>query len=618
MQFVVFDAETYYDKEYTLSKLSTEAYVRDARFDPHGAAIKWSKDHAARWYDARFLPQVLKEHDWFGTFLISHHAQFDHLILSHHYGVHPKMSGCTLSMFRMLLGNHLSVGLDPLRKHFGMPAKRTPYERMIGRHWHEMDEATRQEVAEGACDEVESIWNLFELALKEGFPVGELEVVDLTVKMFTEPVLRADVPLLRQVWEQEEVRKVEMRQAIQATEAQLQSAALFCQLLEQTGIEVVYKKGKNGDIPAIAKTDEFMRELQDSEDPYVRALAEARLGAKSTLIQSRAERLGFMAQRGPLCVYIKYAGTHSIRFAGGDGLNWQNMPARDPNQLDLRRSVQAPPGYLIMVIDSKQIQCRMLNYLAGEEWVIEVFRDPSRDLYAETAGVFYKKTIDKKTHPLERYVGKKIELGCQFGQGWRKFQRLMSVGADGPRVVLTDEEAQEGIDAYRSSHRRVCAYWSEAGNNHSWLAGGLAKQWGPMEIRNKKIYMPDGTFMIYDTMEWHQEKDDNGNYTGEDYWRYRTRRGWTKTYGAAMVENCMQALERCFMVDIQKRLAREGLRCVNVEHDKLALLVREDGTEDQVRDFCVGEFKREVAWLPGMPLDADWYMGERYEAPAAE
>jgi DNA polymerase len=294
------------------------------------------------------------------------------------------------------------------------------------------------------------------------------------------------------------------------------------------------------------------------------------------------------------------------------------MPARDPNQLDLRRAIHAPPNHLILVIDSKQIQCRLLNYLAGEEWVIEVFRDPTRDLYAETASVFYKKPIDKKTHPLERYVGKKIELGCQFGQGWRKFQRLMGVGADGPRVVLSDSEAHDGIDSYRGTHRRVCNYWGEAGNNHAWLAGGLQREWGPMEIKDKKIYMPDGTFILYDTMEWHQERDEDGDPTGEDYWRYRTRRGWTKTYGAAMVENCMQALERCFMVGVQKRLAREGVHAVNVEHDKLALIVKNNGTENQVKDFCVAEFKRVPDWLPGMPLDADWYMGERYEAPLEE
>src|SRR4029077_6220227 len=101
--------------------------------------------------------------------LIHHHANFDSLIESHHYNVHPKMIGCTLGMARMLLGNHLSVSLDSVRKHYGIPAKRTPYELFDGKHWNELTRQEQELIASGACDEVESIWSLFGQFLKEGF-----------------------------------------------------------------------------------------------------------------------------------------------------------------------------------------------------------------------------------------------------------------------------------------------------------------------------------------------------------------------------------------------------------------------------------------------------------------
>ncbi len=116
MRAVVLDLETFYDDEFTLTKLGTEAYIRDHRFEAHGAAIKWSASTSAVWYDQRELAYVLKEEDWSDVFLIHHHAQFDGFSLGHHYNVHPAMFGCTLSMARLLLGNHLSVSLDSVRK----------------------------------------------------------------------------------------------------------------------------------------------------------------------------------------------------------------------------------------------------------------------------------------------------------------------------------------------------------------------------------------------------------------------------------------------------------------------------------------------------------------------
>lgn len=161
MRFVTLDFETFYSDDYTLSKSSTESYIRDPRFQAHGAAIKWQHNIPARWYAEKELRHVLLEHDWSDTMVIHHHAQFDGLILSHHYAVRPKMFGCTLAMARLLIGNHLSVSLESVRKHFGMPPKITPYNLFKGKHWHEMDENTRRLVAAGAEDEVESIWTVF-------------------------------------------------------------------------------------------------------------------------------------------------------------------------------------------------------------------------------------------------------------------------------------------------------------------------------------------------------------------------------------------------------------------------------------------------------------------------
>ncbi len=165
MNIITLDFETMFSDEYSLSKMSTEAYVRDSRFEAHGCAIKWdaypdAKVQGAIWYEEP-LRDYLMQIDWSNTGLLCHHAHFDGLILSHHYGIVPKAYLCTLSMARLLLGNHVSASLDSVREHFDMPLKRTPYNLFKGKHWFEMDDPLRQEIATGACDEVESIWTIF-------------------------------------------------------------------------------------------------------------------------------------------------------------------------------------------------------------------------------------------------------------------------------------------------------------------------------------------------------------------------------------------------------------------------------------------------------------------------
>ena len=304
MRIVIIDFETFFANDYTLSNMTTESYIRDPQFDAHGAAIKWSPDLPAKWWHGDELTALFKETDWSNVFLISHHAQFDHLILSHHFSVVPRMSGCTLSMARLLLGNHISVSLNSVRKQFGLPEKRTPYNLFKGKHWNELTPDIQQQVADGACDEVESIWTLFNI-LGKNFPPEEFEIVDSVIKMFTNPVLRADIPLLGKVWQDENVRKQKLLTDLQVTEADLQSADRFAELLRSEGVEPEMKMGKvstkTGNQKegfAFAKTDQFMRDLLEDDNERVRTLVEARLGVKSTLMQTRAETLGWMARRG--------------------------------------------------------------------------------------------------------------------------------------------------------------------------------------------------------------------------------------------------------------------------------------------------------------------------------
>jgi len=553
--------------------MSTESYIRDPRFEAHGCAIKWRPDIPAVWFTREELPEVLNQWDWSDTFMIHHHAQFDSFIESHHYGIHPKAIGCTLAMARLLLGNHIPVSLDSVRKHFGLPLKTTPYNLFDGKHWHELTPAVQKMVADGACDEVESIWKIFNLLARD-FPKSQYAVIDIMNRMFVEPRLQGDIDVFARLWESENKKKVDILAQLGITEAHLQSADVFADLLRQYGVEPAVKDGKNGDIYAFAKTDPFMVELQEHEDETVQALAAARLDVKSTIQQTRAATLGWMARRGPLTVYLRPYGAKTTRPSGGDRSNFLNLKRDDPDFVDptkgvnIKQGICAPDGYLLAPIDSSQLECRMVNYVAGQNDVVENFR-LGRDPYVMVASAFYGHPVTKKDHPEERQVGKIIELQSGYGSGGEKIRATLRTKAG---ILITPQEGVKARDAYRDTHPAVTDYWKEAGRMIARLAGGDPLQWGPVTIRDHRIWLPNGAPLIYDTLEYHRPEPDEPNlkdFERDGYWRVRTRKGWERLYGSKLVENVCQALAWVVVSDAMMRVHQMGYRILNAPYDEL-------------------------------------------------
>jgi DNA polymerase len=589
MNVITFDAETYFDADYSLKKMSCESYVRDNRFAVHGAAIRWDNG-VTQWYDRHQLETVLKGIDWADTAVLCHHAQFDGLILNHHYGIRPKLWLDTLSMARAVLDSSISLSLDSLAKHFGLGAKNVPYEWFKGKHWHELDAGTRGAITTGCMHDVDLTWRLFN-KLNAGFPASELLLIDRTIRMFTEPVLEGDGKLLCDIWEAEAKRKHSMNGSLGVTTSQLRSAAKFQSLLEAEGVEVATKPGKKGDIPAFAYNDDFMRELLDHENARVRALAEARLGTKSSMVQDRASALGWMARRGPLCVYLKYFGAHTSRWSGGDGSNFQNLKRGHA----LRHAIKAPPGYKLAIIDLGQIECRILNWLAGEQEVVERFRDGA-DPYVNLASLFYGRAITR-ADAAERGTGKQGELSCGYGCGWKKFQKVAALGTYGPAVELSDDDAQRAVNLYRQTHPAVVQYWRDCELMLQRLSDSryASVTWGPMTVGNRMIKLPNGLHLRYDTLEHHE---------GE--WRLKTRAGWEKMYGAKLAQNVCEGLARTIFSDALLRLPEHAL--VMMAHDEAVFLVEDDSALPRIID----EFKRPSSWAPDLPLDAEGHVDTVY------
>lgn len=620
MRLLVLDFESYYDtKTYTLTKMTTEEYVRDARFEalmlgvyePATGMKGWvPREHIQEWCDAQ---------DWEDTAIIAHHAHFDGAIFSMHYNVRPKHWFCTLSMANLVHGASQRVSLAALAEKYGLEAKSVPYDLFQGKHWHELSDYVRDTMGDGCIHDCELTYQIFELMLPE-VPECELQLIDITIRMFTEPMLEGDMPILREICRYEVNAKANAMVSLGVSEKDLQSARKFVQLLEAEGVEVEYKVGKatktnpSGLIPAIARTDEFMMELSECGDDRIEALCSARMGAKSTLNETRSGRLLRMAERGALPVYLRYYGTHTGRSSGGDKMNWQNFPRKElKDGISLRKSIIAPKGHKLVIVDLSQIECRVLLYLAGEEEHLETFAQ-GRDSYSELASAIYGRTINKQDDPDERQLGKMTKLSCGYRTGWRKLQNSARIGASGGKpIILSDDESKTCVNAFRNTHKRISGkengYWAQCDKLLPLIAAGGEYQFGPFEIKDKKVYSPTGSYINYTSLV--SEFDERNGKMGWVFYKKGKHR--VHMHGGVMTENFVSHLAtHCFKGDIMIALKEAGLRVLWETHDDIVQCVPERDAE-AVLEFTQGLCKTAPWYLPGIPLDSEGGIFGRYD-----
>jgi DNA polymerase len=601
MQIVTLDFETFYSKEYTLNKLTTEAYVRDPRFEPHGCAVR-SPDGTTGWIHALDLRRFFSKVDWSKLAILHHHAHFDGLALSHYYRVKPKAWLDTLSMSRLVHGNHIKNGLDSLAKHYGLPAKSVPYNAFKGKHWNELSGVTQEMLMRGGMHDVGLTYELFTRMLPF-VPDEELRLIDLTVRMFVEPALHGDVTKLRELIKTEGLRKTELLAELKLQPEDLQSAEKFATLLRAEGLNIPTKETDKGTVYCFARTDKFMQEVVlEHPNPTISALGEARLGIKSSIEQTRAGRIADMADRGQLPVYLTYCGAHTTRWSGGDRVNWQNIKRGSA----IRSSIRAPAGYKLVKADKSQVECRFLNFLAEQDSVIERFRR-KEDPYTAIASAVYGEDVYKPTKDDPRYAemlakrgtGKQLELSCGYGAGAQTIKITAARGTYGPPVSIDDVTALAWRNVYRKTHLQVVDYWYEAEQLFDKLEQKQTFSWSIFECRGGAIYLPNGTALQYPDIKF-----------TSDGWSYQSRYGRRRLWGGFLVENLIQAVSRVDMGQCMLRLASD-YRIVLMEHDAVGVLVREQ-TAEQDLQVILAEMRRPPAWLPDIPLDAEATMGETY------
>ncbi len=443
------------------------------------------------------------------------------------------------------------------------------------------------------------------------FPAEELRLIDLTVRMFTEPRLLGDQELLCQATTSEQDRKQSLLSELGCSKKELGSNSTFSRLLEALDIEVEWKSGKNGPIPAFAKTDQFMRDLLQSNDERVVDLVEAKLVCRSSIDETRVGRLYEMSKRGPtMPVYLNYCGAHTTRWSGGDAVNWQNLPKkrlREPasGSVSVRQAIHAPPGYVIGKVDAAQQEARILDTIAGQWDIVDKWRRGD-DQYCELASDIFGVCITK-SNAGERQCGKRIKLSAGFGAGHVKMLHTLKgdMKQYGIDYEVTPEVAEKGIQTYRAKHPKVVQLWKNCDGLLSLLEGGVNRDAPfdlPIEIKDHQIICPNGAPMTY-----HLHYDG-----GERQWYRHTRYGERKIWGGGLTENIVQMLGRVAVGQAVLRVERRlELKPVNLEHDAAIWLIPETGV-DAYMEVLIEEMRRVPAWLPDCPFGAEGHYARNY------
>ena len=639
------DFETYWDnKTFTLSKMTTEEYIRDERFTDFGACFHlYGSDGPIEWVRGCDIPEYVSRIDWGRTALLAHNAQFDVSILGWKYGVSPAFIFDTLSMARALRGVEVGNSLARLASAFGLPDKGQALHSTNG--LRELDAQVEEELAEYCKHDVFLCERIFS-ALRVGYPTSELRLIDMTLRMYTEPTLLLDSEMLEQALVEEKEKREGLLERLGVEEKMLASNPMFAKILTAMGVVPPKKKSKTTgkETLALAKNDALFQALLNGSNEDVSALCEARLRVKSTTERTRAQRFLDISHRGALPVPLSYYGAGTGRWTAskGSAINMQNLKRGS----FLRKAIMAPEGHQLVVGDLSQIEPRVLAYLADYEDMLLIFQQGGDPYAAFGAQMFNIPGMTKESHPDLRQSAKSALLGCGYGLGWASFAAQLLTGFLGTPPVMYDKAfakklgvdrkyidkfmawddnllkleaiphtcsledllthavaSKRIIDIYRSTAWPVVAFWDMCGTLiEKSLAGGQEFVYKCIKFRKEEIVLPNGMSLLYPNLR--QIKDDEGR----SQWVYGPDA--TKLYPGKITNNIVQGTARIVMTDGMLRVGKK-YSIKGTVHDELIAVVPDEEVAD-AKTWVLAQMTMEPKYMQGIPLDADGGAHRRY------
>lgn len=620
MQIVTVDFETYYAKDYSLTKLTTEEYINDERFEvimmclrmPDGSKRTITGTHSEIAYAIKEL-----ELDQYG--LLAHNMLFDGAILAWKFGVKPVAWFDTLSMARAMHGGK-GNSLKALAEKYNLQEKGSEVHNMMGRRRESLSPAEFKQYESYCLHDVDLCWDLFTLMLngwynledmdkRHEYPTQELKLIDQILRMYLEPRLVLNKDKLAAHLDAVVTRKEELLKGVGLERESLMSNPMFAAVLMEFGVTPPMKTspttGKQA--YAFAKTDPGLKELLEHHDERVQAVVAARLGVKSTLEETRTDRfIGIASRTKYFPVPLRYSAARTHRLGGTDKINLQNLPARGLQGNKLKECIEAPPGHVIIDCDSSNIEARMLAWLAGQDDLVDDFAN-GVDVYCKMASRIYGMEVTKE-HAQKRFVGKTVVLGAGYQTGGGKLQ--ITLKAATPPMDLNIDDCKRIIETYRRTYPLIPKLWA-AGEKALHAIHDDKEMWfgreGVVRVEGKKgVRLPSGLYISYPQLHQAKTKNAKGFYA----WSYKDTTGVIDIYGGKFTENVVQALARIVVMQQLLKISKR-YRVVLTVHDAVAIIARIEEA-DEARAYVEECMRWVPKWATGLPLNCESGMGSNY------
>lgn len=619
MSLLTFDFETYYTDDLGFRTQTTEEYVRDPAFEVIGVSVQVD-DGDPQWFSGtrEETRRWLRQFDWKNSMGLAHNTMFDGAILHWVFGLTPMIFLDTLSMARALHGVEVGGSLAKLAERYQVGVKGTEVVAAKGKARLDFQPEELARYGEYCKNDVRLTYDLFKL-MSKAFPMAELRLIDLTIRMFTHPRLYVDENSLQDRLDGLRAERsqllLSLKDALKATDEEdvrkkLSSNKQFAQVLQDFKVEVPMKISPTTgrETYALAKKDEGFIALTEHEDLTVQQLCAVRLGTKSTLEEKRIERFMQIARRnrGRIPVPLKYYGAHTGRWSGTDKVNFQNLPSRDPKKKALKNAIIPPEGYVIINSDSSQIEARVLAWLAGQEDVVKQFAN-KEDVYSIFASSVYGRTITK-ANPTERFVGKTCVLGLGYGTGAAKLRHTLAT-AEPVNVDLSEDECKRIVDVYRSKNDRIIELWRDADSMLQTMLNTTIRepiclgQHGVLWYDNSGIILPNGLAIRYPNLR-------RGQIDGKSKVLYDSRKGEVSLWGGSVVENVVQALARIIVSEQMVKISERFGVALTV-HDSVVIVVPQDEAK-AAADEVTQIMHEAPEWAAGLPVACEAKVGATY------
>ena len=601
---IVYDFESFYDSKIKLGfkHQTTQQYLDDPRFEVIGVGVKLNAE-PTQWFSGTHdeLRIWFQQFPWGNAIAVAHNAMFDASILTWHFGIKPFLHADTLAMGAALHGTSVGGSLRALGDHYGVGEK--GHEVVLAEGKRRVDFSEEELARYGAycINDVDMTHALF-TRMAPMFNKTEMRLIDMTVRMHSEPAFELDVAVLEDHLHTIRGQKALLLMASSADQKTLMSNEKLAEFLRSQGVQPPVKMSKTtGKLTyAFAKTDEPFKELLEHPSIEVQAAVAARLGVKSTLEETRTERFIDIANAGgALPVPLKYYGAVTGRWAASDKTNLQNIPRGSR----LKEAIRAPEGFMVVGSDLSNIELRMGLYFANQMDKLKLLSE-GVDLYKDFASSVFGVPYDEVNDD-QRFIGKTSQLSLIYGVGAAKLRAAIFAGS---RKDIGEYMAKNIVELYRHEYSYVAQSWAEGTlalehiREDYYYTFGLNKSLQLPVHGDNGIELPSGLFMRFPDMR--QSYNDYGKLE----WTYAQHKKRVAIHGAKCFQNTIQALARCIMGEAMVRIHKTYPVALTI-HDAVYCVVPEEQAEKALRDIII-EMRCPPTWAPGIVLDAEGGYGK--------